>query len=298
VKLKNMGFNMTSNLNEIENILGELKNGKKILEYLLELRNKYEERLNNLRSEFKLAEEDYQALDQLVLALKKAQFAKILDLRDSMDQIFKRISISNPIFSEFLDKIFKIANDECQKISMDYPILIQEACQQEGIKIDQTSVHPKYTFCDQFITLEIDEKKFKAKAYTREGKLFVLPFDISIVIPAIKEEIKRIFGRTFNPNQFLKKLYSNYCKIIEKEKKQIGDPIPIRKITSRLGKTQKNFRTDEFVVDLSKLIKEGIPSDLGYKIELGHTKDDRSGILLHGFESHGYVGFISIKKEN
>jgi hypothetical protein len=29
VKLKNMGFNMTSNLNEIENILGELKNGKK-----------------------------------------------------------------------------------------------------------------------------------------------------------------------------------------------------------------------------------------------------------------------------
>lgn len=266
-------------------------------ERLSKFREELAQRASKLSAEAKLAEEDFQAIDQLVSALKKSQFAKITKLQETMPKIYTRISNLEPALKEFVNQVFLNAKEECQKVVRSYPALILDACLKEGVPLDQTSTHPKYTFCEGFITLEINERAFEAKAYTREGNLFVKPFDISLVISGLKREIDRIFKHPFNPSQFAKKLYSNYKSIIQKEKKRIGDQIPIRKITTRLGKNQKNFRTDEFIVDLSRLIEGGAPSVYGYEIDLGHTKDTRSGILLHRLESHGYVGFIRFRKE-
>ncbi|MEW5936487.1 MAG: hypothetical protein AB1665_01530 [Candidatus Thermoplasmatota archaeon] len=288
---------MSNNLDRFTNVDSRINNAEATVEHLSKLREKFAQKSSNLNAEAKSAEEDFQAVDQLVGALKKGQFAQILELHERMPQIFTRISNSDPNLAEILKKIFLNANEECQKIAREYPTLIQEASRREQLQIDQTSTHPKYTFCERFLILEVDDKKFKAKAYTREGNLFVKPFDVSLIIPALKQEISRIFGRPFNPRQFAKTLYSNYNSIIKNEKKRMGDQIPIRKITTRLGKNQKNFRTDEFIVDLSRLIENGATSIYGYKIDLGHTKDDRSGVLLYRLETHGYIGFISIKKE-
>lgn len=265
--------------------------------YFLKIREEFAQKSLKLNTEAKTAEEEFHAIDNLAGALKNGQSAQILELRDGMSQIFSRVSNNSPVLSQKLKKIFDDASEKCQKISREYPSLILEASQNNGLQIDQTSTHPRYTFCDQFIILEVDDKKYKAKAYTREGNLFLKPFDISLVISCLKQEINRIFGRPFNAHKFAKMLYSNYSSIIKHEKKRMGDQILIRKITTRLGKNLKNFRTDEFIVDLSKLIEGEAPSVYGYKIELGHTKDDRAGILLHHLETHGYVGFISMKKE-
>jgi len=267
------------------------------IERLLKNREKLAQRASKLSAEAKLAEEDFQAVDQLVSALKQNQFAKIVKLQELMPKIYSRVSTSEPALEEIFKQVFLKAREECQRVARRYPALIQDACLEEGMSLDQTSTHPKYTFCDGFITLEINEKTFEAKAYTREGTLFVKPFDISLIISDIKREIDRIFRRPFKPIQVAKKLYSNYKSIIQKEEKHMGDQIPIRKITTRLGKNQKNFRTDEFIIDLSKLIESGAPVVYGYELDLGHTKDTRSGILLHRLESHGYIGFISFRKE-
>ena len=288
---------MSNNLDMFTDADNRLTNVNTTIERLSKIREKLAQKSSKLNAEAKLAEEDFQAVDRLVSALKKGQFAQIIELQETMPQIFTRISNSESTLAEILKRVFLNAREECQKIAREYPRLIQEASQSEGLKIDQTSTHPKYTFCEGFLTIEIDDKRFKAKSYTREGNLFVKPFDISLIILALKQEINRIFGRPFNPHQFAKKLYSNYSSIIRNEKVRMGDQIPIRKITTRLGKNQKNFRTDEFIVDLSKLIEVGAPLIYGYKIDLGHTKDDRSGILLHRLESHGYIGFMSFRKE-
>lgn len=288
---------MSNNLDRFTDADNGMSKADATIERLSKIREKLAQKSSKLIAEAKLAEEDFQVIDRLVGALRKGQFAKIIDLQETMPQIFTRISNSDSILAEILKRIFLNAKAECQKIARDYPSLIQEASQSEGLEIDQTSTHPKYMFGEGFVILEIDDKAFKAKAYTREGNLFVTPFDISLVITALKQEINRIFGRPFNPREFAKLLYSNYSRVIQNEKKHMGDQISIRKITTRLGKNQRNFRTDEFIVDLSKLIEGGAPLVYGYKIDLGHTKDDRSGILLHRLESHGYIGFISMKKE-
>jgi len=286
--------------NTLDKYIGNTRtksNADVLIEHLSKTREKLAQKSSKLMAEAKLAEEDFQAVDQLVNALKKNRFAQILKLQETMPQVFTRIANSEPTLAEFLNRVFLNAREECQQMAREYPNLIQEASQIEKLQIDQTSTHPKYMFCEGFITLEINDRTFEAKASTREGVLFVKPFDISLVISELKQEINRIFRRPFNLTQFAKKLYSNYNSIIQKEKKRMGDQIPIRKITTRLGKNQRNFRTDEFIVDLSKLIESGAPLICGYKIDLGHTKDDRSGILLHRLEAQGYIGFIRFRKE-
>ena len=72
--------------------------------------------------------------------------------------------------------------------------------------------------------------------------------------------------------------------------------MPIRRITHRLGKNEKGFHTDEFLVDLSRLAEEGPLQVDDVKVDLQQTKDTTQGMLLHGVASSGYVGFIVFRK--
>jgi len=285
-----MSNDLYKNVNQDEGI-----DNISVTDYLSKFREKLAKKFSILNSEIIITEEDLKVIDQLLEAFKRGYFAQILELNENKHQVLSRIFNSEPILAKLLKQKFIKASEDCKIISRNYPALIQQVAQQEKIEIDKTSAHPKYTFCKGFIMLEIDDREFKARAYTREGNLFIKPFDIQLVVSTIKQEINRIFGRPFNSNQFAKMLYQNYSIIIKKEKKKIGEPIPIRKITTRLGKNKKNFRTDEFIVDFSRLIESETP--LIYKIDLDNTKDDRSGILLYQMEAHGYIGFIRMRKE-
>jgi len=71
----------------------------------------------------------------------------------------------------------------------------------------------------------------------------------------------------------------------------------LRRLTNRLAKNLNRFAADEFNVDLAQLVKSGSLVIDGRRMHLNHTRQIRQGMLLHGLEEGGYVGFISFKKE-
>ncbi len=84
--------------------------------------------------------------------------------------------------------------------------------------------------------------------------------------------------------------------VIKNEKISDGSSVPIRHITRRLGKNEKGFRTDEFLIDLSRLVEQGATEVDGRQFELQQTKNTEQGMLLHGAAGRGYIGFILFKK--
>ena len=129
-----------------------------------------------------------------------------------------------------------------------------------------------------------------------EGKLAEFPADVGAAWEMFQKHDTRIFARKFNGKQFLKKLRRHYLAIIKQEKVKDGSPVPIRHITRRLGKNEKGFRTDEFVVDLWYLVDNGPLEIDGVRLDLQQTKDTRQGILLPGSAGRGYIGFIVFRR--
>lgn len=84
--------------------------------------------------------------------------------------------------------------------------------------------------------------------------------------------------------------------IIKKENWSDGYSIPIRRITHRLGKNEKGFRTDVFIIQLSRLIEKGPTEIDGRRLDLQQTKDTNQGIHLHGIAGRGYIGYITFKE--
>ena len=99
--------------------------------------------------------------------------------------------------------------------------------------------------------------------------------------------------------------YPGYDEYIIKGKEKIGHNVHelLSYITSRYGvvkevseKNVKGFRTDEFLVDLSRLAQDGPFEIDGRRLDLQQTKDTNQGMLLHGAAGRGYVGFIVFKE--
>jgi hypothetical protein len=191
-----------------------------------------------------------------------------------------------------IEEAYRIAKDESERIIRRYPTFLQEACRTANLPLDSDSPHPHYTFEKKFFSLEIDERKKTARLSDNEGRLAELPADIDAVVETVLREHKRTFGRPFDSKRFLKQLRLQYSAILKKQNRQDGTSIPIRHITHRLGKNLKGFRTDEFLVDLSRLAEEGPTEIDGRRLDLQQTKDTNQGMLLHGAAGRGYIGFI------
>src|SRR5205814_1154830 len=95
----------------------------------------------------------------------------------------------------------------------------------------------------------------------------------------------------------LRSLHTAYAAVLRAEERPDGDELPLRRVTNRLAKNLNRFAADEFNVDLSRLVQRGDLVIEGKRLHLNHTRDQRQGMLLHGLESGGYVGFISFKTE-
>lgn len=189
------------------------------------------------------------------------------------------------------------ALEEAETQQRRFPGLVEQESKRLGLPLDaELSRHPKYCFRGSFLQVEILEAKGLARLSNNEGRLAELPADVVAMLLAIQAEDRRIFGRTFDGKAFIKKLYGCYREILRKEKQPAGKSIPIRKITSRFGKNEKGFRTDEFIADLSRLLEQGPTEIAGHALDLQQTKDTNQGMLLHGSAGRGYVGFISFRK--
>jgi len=209
---------------------------------------------------------------------------------------FKQMRLEdNPLVPRF-EAAYHAAKDDSSKIFRRYPAALEQASTAAGLTPDANSRHPKYTFESGFFRLEIDEKKRMATLSDYEGRLAELPADVEAVVEALKREHKRVFGRRYNGAKFLQSLRNQYKAVIKKEKMADGSPVPIRHITRRLGKNVKGFRTDEFLLDLSRLTEKGPYKVDGRKLDLQQTRDTNQGMLLHGVSSRGYVGYVTFKE--
>src|SRR5262249_9797172 len=113
----------------------------------------------------------------------------------------------------------------------------------------------------------------------------------------VKRHMSRLFDRSLDSKRFLAGLRRAYRAVLKEEKRKMGDEVPLRRVSNRLGKNWKSLSMDEFNVDLARIVKSGELAIEGERMHLNHTRDTRMGILLHGLEAGGYVGFISFKKE-
>ncbi|KKG12532.1 hypothetical protein [Methanosarcina sp. 2.H.A.1B.4] len=259
-------------------------------EVLTELKNSTKKDLEEANKLYKIAE-------SLLIYNQKMwpiHLKSLMEKEQNSVTIFKN---KYPSSVYALEELYEGSKEESVKLLKRFPAYFEKACKEASLDIDPTSRHPRYRVCNSFIEVEISEKMERARIFDREGILEEITCDIGAIIESLQFHKERLFGREFNGMKFLLNVYRQYEYLIKKEKMSKGDSIPIRKITTRMGKNIKEFRTDEFLLDISRLVRENILVIDGWKLDFQQTKDSKKGILLHGFEDRGYVGFITFKKE-
>lgn len=254
------------------------------------------ERTNALKMQLEEAVYVEKAWNDFLAFTSRGWSMHILDLLSKHAPIFERLRAENPHVSSAIDQARRLAQEEADSIIRRYPAYFEEACRETDLPLDSESRHPRYSLQNRFFQLDLDEKKRIARLSNHEGRLAELPADIPAVVQMIKGEHKRIFDRPFDGKKFFKQLRSQYKAIINKNKQQDGESVPIRQITRRLGKNVKGFRTDEFLVDLSRLLEKGPFEIDGKRLDLQQTKDTSQGMLLFGTAGRGYIGFIVFKE--
>jgi len=178
-----------------------------------------------------------------------------------------------------------------------YPTEFDEACKSARIPLDINSHHPQYSIKNGFFRVEINESTRVAKLSDLGGKLAELPADVDAVTEKIRNEYIRVFDRRFNGLKFLKKIRAQYKKIIKREHLNEWDSVLIKEIAKSLKRKDKDFRMDEFLVDLSKLAEKGPHEVDGKVLDLQQTKDTKQGVFLIGADSRGYIGYIVFKEK-
>ncbi len=220
----------------------------------------------------------------------------LLALADKEVPLLKKMRAENHPAIPAIEACYSMAKDESERIFRRFPTLLEEVFTGKNVSVDLTSRHPKYSLEGGFFRLEIDDNKRTARLSDHEGRLAEFPADVQAIFEIVQKAHNRIFDRKFNAKRFLLSLRTQYKAIIKNENQPDGSSIPIRDITCRLSKNVKGFRTDEFLVDLSRLAQNGPFEIEGRRLDLQQTKDTNQGMLLHGAAGRGYVGFIVFKE--
>jgi hypothetical protein len=249
-----------------------------------------------LRRKVEEAEETVQLWIRLTEFVKKRWPAHIVDLLNKRDTQLKRLYGDPQIIENILGDLRHKAKEAIEPYRRQFPRLLDQACKEASLEIHLDSRHPRYYFSNKFIVLDIDDQKILARISNHEGRLENFPADIGAIVEGVVREQKRLFDRDFEGEKFLDRIRKQYLAIIKRDNLEDGDGIPIRAITGRLGKNLKGFRTDEFLIDLSRLTEDGPLEVDGRRLDLQQTKDTKKGMLLYGQMGRGYIGFVVFRK--
>jgi hypothetical protein len=188
------------------------------------------------------------------------------------------------------------ADRKANRILRRFPAQLESAAHEANLPLDPQSRHPRYTFANGALQFDVDERKGVARLKGREGRLGEVPADIGAVVELVKKEHERLFGRRFQPKQFLKKIRMQYLAAAKAADQADGASIPVREVLKRVARKEKGVRVDELLVDLSRLVEDGSLEIDGRRLDLQQTKDTREGILLFGNAGRGYIGYITFTK--
>lgn len=267
-----------------------------LIDAISNLTNATSQKAKHLRAEADRAEHTRQVCERLLSYVQRRWPLNILNLLDKETGAINQVVAEVPGAAAFIEELLRSSRDQAEAIIRHFPSLMEEACNLRGLPLDRDSRHPRYKFEGGFFHLDVDERRKMAKLSDYESQLKEMPADVGAIVEAVESEHKRVFGRDFDGGKFLKKLRKQYTAILKKGGLPEGSSLPIRRLTGRLGKNEKGFRTDEFLIDLSRLAQQGAVEVDGYVLDLQQTKDTHQGMLLHGPAGRGYVGFITFRK--
>jgi hypothetical protein len=191
------------------------------------------------------------------------------------------------------------ATEEADKLKKKYSSWMDTTAKEMAFKPDKTSRHPVYRFHDGFFTVTISEPSYAARIEDLAGSLVDrMPADPSAIIGFLQQEKARVFGRPFDATAFLERLLKNYTALTDKDPElKDGEPVPIRRITGRLHDNEKGFHTDEFLVDLTKLLDSRVAQIDGRTLMLEQTKEIERGLYVFPKHGQGYVGFLRFTRK-
>lgn len=219
----------------------------------------------------------------------------VLYLMSKNAEFIKEQCEAGPFSLQELENLRAEAQVQAKKLRTWYPNFLEQACEDEGLPLDMTSRFPVYTFEKGFFELIIDSEG-TATFSNSERKLGVFPADIGAVVEKVRDEHKRIFSKPYDGRYFLKKLREHYLGVLQRQKQEDGTDVPIRRIAGRMASEKGGYQTDQFIVDLSRLAREGPLEIDRRRLELLHTRDDVAGMLLHDAGSVAYVGFVRFQE--
>lgn len=185
-----------------------------------------------------------------------------------------------------------------ENVMKKFPHLLEKEAERVGLVIDRSSRHPKYTFEQGFFQLQVQERPKKAVLSDFEGKLAQMPADIEPAVSRILKEKSRVFERPFAPVEFMTRLLESYIRVLDKERLPNGTWVPIRLIAVDISGPHGPVRSDEFLVDLSRLMKSPPVIEDNWKLELLPGRDTDKGMLLHGVAGAGVVGFLRFRRSH
>lgn len=248
------------------------------------------------KKEAELAAKKQKIWENLNLYINKGWHFHILHILTKEKTFFDQVKSEDAGIRQTLESVQITAQQSTEEVKKRFPLLIENSFRNSKVSLDKDSRHPRYSFQNGFFKLEIDEFKGTSRLSDTEGSLGEIPSDIDAIVESINKEYHRVFERPFDGKKFFKNLRKNYLAVTKTEKVPDGEGVPIRKITTRFSKNEKGFRTDEFVVDLTRLVEEGLSEGEGLRLELQQTRDTNKGMLLYGSMNRGYIGFITFRK--
>ena len=179
------------------------------------------------------------------------------------------------------------AEENFQELPRSFPLAVQNL----GLSLDPGSRHPRYSLLEDFIEVRFDKGKLEAAVMPRDGRKTVLGVEPDVVAAHVSAEVARLTARPFEPKVFLAKLASAYQVVLKEGGLAGGENVPLKGLVAELAK-DKNFRADEFNVDLSKLLRD---RESAGRVALDNARDAKNGMLLWQLDQRGYYGYIRVE---
>jgi hypothetical protein len=289
-KAKSEGPPSLSDSNDAPSTQSTPDNG---LSELMHAREMAEKEISDLQDKLDIRRKDAKLCTEVIRFVEEEWHFHLQDLLSKEKSRVDALKKARPELAVELEKQREFAKAQGDNQLRRFMSLFPDACKTAGMELDRDCRHPKYTFDERFLTLELNDKKGEATLKTIEGRIGRMPADIPALVEWLKKERTRLFERKFDGVKFLKAIYKAYKSILKKGKKMDGESVPVRDVLKQLKR-----RADEQNVDLSKLTHMNPqPSVEGQRIDFQQSKDTEKGMLLWK-STGGYIGFITFKAEH
>jgi hypothetical protein len=185
--------------------------------------------------------------------------------------------------------------DRARAAIREIPDLLPKALHTQGLSLHPSSRHPRYLVDGEFISIQIDDKSLTASVSSRGGAPRRVAADVESIVDTTAAIHERLFGRQ-RKRLTIDALVRAYRSALKGQSPGMGTEVPIERVREALVFHRKTLPQDEFNVDLAHLLTTA--STGKWRLSLANTRQTDRGLLLHGMEETGYVGYLKVEERH